>query len=68
MGHQTNIKECSKCKGITITTKIFGKLIVDSNCKCRINCFNYNGVLNEPNYKCENCGRFEWEHNKIKLL
>jgi hypothetical protein len=62
MGHQTHIKECDKCKGITITTKVFGKLVIDTNCKCNTICLFYNGILNEPNYKCEKCGKFEWEH------
>jgi hypothetical protein len=34
MGHQTHIKECDKCKGITITTKVFNKLVIDTNCFC----------------------------------
>lgn len=36
MGHQTNYKECDKCKGVTITTIAFGKTIKTSNCKCII--------------------------------
>lgn len=35
MGHQTNYKECDKCKGVTITTIAFGKTIKTSNCKCK---------------------------------
>jgi hypothetical protein len=40
MGHQTQFKECKKCKGITISTIVtylgFGrKQIISTNCKCK---------------------------------
>ena len=34
MGHQTQVKQCDKCKGTIITTRIFNKEIKSTNCKC----------------------------------
>jgi hypothetical protein len=31
----------------------------------KILCTKYVGILNEPHYKCEICGREEWEHKLI---
>ena len=40
MGHQTQVKKCEKCGGITITTPrsylgVRFKSIVSSSCKCK---------------------------------
>ena len=34
MGHQTSYSQCKKCKGVTIKTKAFGKVIISTSCKC----------------------------------